>query len=159
MHRLPICASLILAGAIPSTLGQTQSGADPATTGTISSRASTPIRHAAQLINQGDIKEALTELDALAIEHPALPGLEYLRGCASYQQSELGKAETAFTKALAQNAQDRESRQLLGITLYRKGRPADAVPISGGRTRFSRLNERRSQLSPQRLLYRCSALR
>jgi tetratricopeptide (TPR) repeat protein len=123
--RAPIFALLLLAGSASNTLCQAQSG----TVAGISSHDSSTTSHAAQLLNQGDIKEALAELDALAIDHPTLPGLEYLRGFAYYQQSELRKAETAFTKSLSQNPQDRESRQLLGITLYREGRPADAIPV------------------------------
>jgi Flp pilus assembly protein TadD len=98
-------------------------------TGAAASQASPTTRNAAQLIDRGNIKEALTELNALALEQPALPGVEYLRGFAYYQQSELSQAESAFKNALSQDPQDRESRQLLGITLYREGRPADAIPV------------------------------
>jgi predicted Zn-dependent protease len=127
-HRMcwrPICVCLVLAGSVL----QTHSGAGAATTAVAASQATPATQHAAQLINEGDLKGALTELDALTIAHPALAGVEYLRGFAYYQQSELSKAETAFTKALSQDPQDRQSRQMLGITLYRQGRPADAIPI------------------------------
>jgi predicted Zn-dependent protease len=129
MRWLPTCACFILVGSFPHRLSHSQSGTAAATASDVSSQGTAITKHAAQLINEGDLKEALTELDALAIEHPALPGLEYLRGFAYYQQSELSKAETAFTRALSQNPQDRESRQMLGITLYREGRPADAIPV------------------------------
>ncbi len=108
-------------------LSQTAPGA-PAT-GTLSSQAAPTTQRAAQLINEGNLNEALTELDALAARHPALPGVEYLRGFAYYQQADLARAETAFTKALSQDPQDRQSRQMLGVTLYRQGRPADAIPV------------------------------
>ncbi len=129
MRWLPICACFILVGSVPHRLSQAQSGTAAATASDRSSQGTEITKHAAQLINEGDLKAALTELDALAIEHPALPGVEYLRGFAYYQQSDLSKAETTFTKALSQNPQDRASRQMLGITLYREGRPADAIPV------------------------------
>jgi Flp pilus assembly protein TadD len=129
MRWLPICAFLIFAGTGSQTFSQTQPGAIARATGAISSQTTPTTRHAAQLINEGDLKGALAELDALAAAHPTFPGVEYLRGFAYYQQSELSNAETAFKKALAQDPQDRQSRQLLGITIYRQGRPADAIPI------------------------------
>ena len=120
---------MIFAGSVSQAFCQTPSPAGGVATGTTTSQTTAATRHAAQLINEGNLKGALTELNALALEHPALPGLEYLRGFAYYQQSELSNAETAFRKALSQNPQDRESRQLLGITLYRQGRPADAILV------------------------------
>jgi tetratricopeptide (TPR) repeat protein len=128
MSLLKICACCILVGAAPQMLSQPQSGS-AAAAGAGDPQSTKATGHAAQLINTGDFKGALTELDALAIQNPTTPGLEYLRGFAYYQQSELSNAETAFKKALSQNPQDRESRQLLGITLYREGRPADAIPV------------------------------
>jgi tetratricopeptide (TPR) repeat protein len=129
MSLLHICVFCILASATSAMLGQTQSVAAASTAGAGSPQSTKLTEHATQLINAGDLKGALAELDVLAIEHPTLPRLEYLRGLAYYQQSELVNAETAFRKALSQNPQDRDSKQLLGITLYREGRPADAIPI------------------------------
>ncbi len=130
MSLLHICALCILAGAVPQMSSQTQSVSGAPAAGAAGSPQSTKITgHAEQLINAGDIKGALAELDALAIKDPTLPGLEYLRGFAYYQESELSNAETAFRKALSQDPHDRGSRQLLGITLYREGRPADAIPV------------------------------
>jgi len=129
MRWAPIYAYFLLAGWVPPTLSHAQSGPDAAITGTISSQAAPSTSHAAQLIDQGNMRAALAELDALAMDHPALPRVEYLKGFAYYQQSELRNAESAFRKALSQDPRDRDSRQLLGITLYREGRPADAIPV------------------------------
>src|SRR5271156_841281 len=100
MSLLHICAFCILAGAAPQMLSQTQSVSGTTTAATGSPQSTKVTAHAAQLINAGDLKGALTELDALAIKDPTLPGLQYLRGFAYYQQSELSNAETAFRKAL-----------------------------------------------------------
>jgi predicted Zn-dependent protease len=129
MRWLHICAYFIFAGGVSQSLSHAQSGADAAAAKAISSQTAPTARHAAQLIDRGEIGAALAELDALAMEHPALPGVEYLKGFAYYQKSELANAEIAFKKALSQDPRDRESRQLLGITLYREGRPADAIPV------------------------------
>ncbi len=129
MRWLPICACFILVGSVSHPFSQAQSGTAPAAAGADSSQSTVITKHAAQLINEGNLKEALTELDALAVGPPALPGVEYLRGFAYYQQSDLSRAETAFKKALSQDPQDRASRQMLGITLYREGRSADAIPV------------------------------
>jgi Flp pilus assembly protein TadD len=129
MGWLHTCAISILVGAASHTLCQTPPASGTSTPGVLPSQNAAITAHAARLINAGDLKAALAELDALAVEHPELSGIQYLRGFAYYQQSELSKAETAFKKALSLDPQDRESRQMLGITLYRQARPADAIPI------------------------------
>jgi tetratricopeptide (TPR) repeat protein len=89
----------------------------------------TATAHAAQLIAAGELDEALTELKALAVEQQEPAGVERMLGFVYYQQSELNNAEKAFKKALARDPRDLKSMQMLGITLFRLGRPADAIPI------------------------------
>ncbi|AXC09779.1 hypothetical protein ACPOL_0400 [Acidisarcina polymorpha] len=119
----------LVLGAASQTLSQTQSRSNPAAVKATEPPSVVITEDATQLINEGNLKEALGKLDALAVDHPGLVGLEYLRGFVYYQQSDLRKAEIAFRRAISQNPQDRESRQMLGITLYRQGRPADAIPV------------------------------
>ena len=45
-----------------------------------------------------------------------------------YRTGKLIDAEQAFAKAMAQDPADLESIQMRGLTLYRLGRPADAIP-------------------------------
>jgi predicted Zn-dependent protease len=84
---------------------------------------------ARNLIRTGHAQEALRSLDALRAANPALPGLERARGAAFYSLDRLQDADAAFELALAQDAQDLESAQMRGLTLFRLGRPGDAIPL------------------------------
>ncbi|WP_263350844.1 tetratricopeptide repeat protein [Acidicapsa acidisoli] len=81
------------------------------------------------LAAKGHLDQALAELNELAKAEPEEPGVERLRGIILYQKELLPEAEAAFRKAAAQDAQDRESKEMLGITLYRLGRPVEAIPL------------------------------
>jgi Flp pilus assembly protein TadD len=81
------------------------------------------------LAAKGHLDQALTELNELAKAEPEEAGVERLRGIILYQRELLPEAEAAFRKAAAQDAQDRESTEMLGITLYRLGRPVEAIPL------------------------------
>jgi Flp pilus assembly protein TadD len=81
------------------------------------------------LAAKGHLDQALTELNELAKAKAEGPGVERLRGIIFYQKELLPEAEAAFRKASAQDAQDRESTEMLGITLYRLGRPVEAIPL------------------------------
>ena len=82
-----------------------------------------------QMIQRGHATEALAELDLLAARKPEAVGVERLRGLALYSRGDLPAADQAFAAALDQDPADRESIQLRGITLFRIGRPAAAIPL------------------------------
>ena len=94
---------------------------------TATSQAS--LAHAQQLFAQGRLEQSLAELDALTNENPEPDGIERLRGFIFYQQNKFSEANAAFTKALEQNPKDTESMQLRGVTLFRMGRAAEAIPL------------------------------
>jgi predicted Zn-dependent protease len=52
-----------------------------------------------------------------------------LRGLALYSQNQFAEADAAFASALKQDPHDEESAQLRGLTLFRLGKPADAIPL------------------------------
>jgi Flp pilus assembly protein TadD len=81
------------------------------------------------LAAKGRLDQALTELNALAKVEPEEAGVESLRGVILYQKEQLPQAEAAFARAVAQDAQDRESMEMDGITLYRLGKPQEAIPL------------------------------
>lgn len=85
--------------------------------------------HLRQLIQRGHAADALTELDTLAARSPEPPYVERLRGLALYTRGDLAAAERAFAAALLRDPRDRESTEMRGITLFRIGRPADAIPL------------------------------
>jgi predicted Zn-dependent protease len=87
------------------------------------------VEEARRLIRTGHAEEALRSLDALAATTPSQPGLERARGSAFYALDRLKEADAAFEIALAQDASDLESAQMRGLTLFRLGRPAEAIPL------------------------------
>jgi tetratricopeptide (TPR) repeat protein len=77
---------------------------------------------------KGRLDQAMIALDQLAAQTPTTPGVQRQRGMIFYQKDELPKAADAFQKAIAQDAGDRESTEMEGVTLFRLGRPQDALP-------------------------------
>src|SRR6185503_18910017 len=82
-----------------------------------------------RMIDQGHAAEALNRLDQLKSQNSATPGVDRLRGLALYAQSRFSEADTAFANALKQDPRDEESTQMRGLTLFRLGRPAEAIPL------------------------------
>jgi predicted Zn-dependent protease len=82
-----------------------------------------------KMIDRGRSEDALRVLDRLAAQQPVPAGLDTLRGVALYAQSRLAEADAAFAIALKKNARDEEAMQMRGLTLFRLGRPADAIPL------------------------------
>lgn len=87
------------------------------------------LEEARRLIRTGHAEEALRSLDALAATTPSQPGLERARGSAFYALDRLKEADAAFELALAEDGTDLESAQMRGLTLFRLGRPAEAIPM------------------------------
>ena len=84
---------------------------------------------AQNLVDKGQLDQALKVLDAIALQQPEPKGLERLRGKAFYLKARFESADAAFQKAIAQVPDDKEAIQLRGVTLFRMGRPADAIPL------------------------------
>ena len=81
------------------------------------------------MIDRGRSEEALKELDPLSARQPVPAGVNRLRGLALYSQNQFVEADAAFASALKQDPHDGESEQLRGLTLFRLGRPAEAIPL------------------------------
>lgn len=80
-------------------------------------------------IDRGQAADALKQLDALAARRPVPAGVNRLRGLAFYSQKKFAQADAAFASALQQDPHDAESAQMRGLTLFRLGRPAEAIPL------------------------------
>ncbi len=80
------------------------------------------------LAAKGRLDQAMNVLNQLAAQTPEPAGVERLRGIIFYQRDQLPQAADAFSKAIAQDASDRESTEMAGVTLFRLGRPQDALP-------------------------------
>jgi tetratricopeptide (TPR) repeat protein len=81
------------------------------------------------MIDGGRSADALKELDRLSGRQPVPAGVNRLRGLALYSQNQFVEADAAFARALKDDSHDDESTQMRGLTLFRLGRPADAIPL------------------------------
>lgn len=81
------------------------------------------------LIDHGQSDQALKLLDSLGLREPATPGVAKLRGLALYSQEHFAAADKAFNNALTQNPLDQEAMQMRGLTLFRLGKPTEAIPF------------------------------
>jgi len=102
---------------------QTQSGSDA------SPAPQTPFQVAEDLAAHGRLEKAMAQLDQLAAQTPEPASVERLRGMIFFQKDDMQLAEAAFAKAMDQDAGDRESVEMRGVSLFRMGRPADAIPF------------------------------
>jgi predicted Zn-dependent protease len=82
-----------------------------------------------RLIDRGHADEALAQLDKMSATEPVPSGVQRFRGLAFYSQNKLQAAEQAFAAALADDPSDIMASRMRGITLYRLGRPAAAIPL------------------------------
>jgi predicted Zn-dependent protease len=80
-------------------------------------------------IDTGHAADALKTIADLRAKGGDLRGLDRIEGLARYAQSELTLADAAFAAALQEDPNDIESAQMRGLTLFRLGRPADAIPL------------------------------
>lgn len=87
------------------------------------------ITDAQNLVEKGKADDALQVLDPISRQTPEPPGVERLRGEAYYLKAKFEDADNAFQKAIQQDPDDRESIQLRGVTLFRMGKPAEAIPL------------------------------
>lgn len=72
--------------------------------------------------------EAIAILQQMAATQPVPPGVYRELGLAWYRTGKLADARQAFADALQQDPKDIESVQMEGLTLYRLGQPAAAIP-------------------------------
>ena len=84
---------------------------------------------ARRLMDQGKYDDAISQLQEMSTKNPGLKGLSHELGTAYYKKGEYIKAIDSFKKALDENAQDNEAVQLLGLSYYLSGRPAEAIPV------------------------------
>ena len=87
------------------------------------------LAQAQQLLAQGKLDQSLAQLNTLSQQSPEPSGVERLRGFIFYQQNNFASADAAFAKGLAQDPKDMEAMQLRGVTLFRMGKAADAIPL------------------------------
>lgn len=83
-----------------------------------------------QDLEHGKPQAAIALLEQLAAtQGPLAKGVQHELGLAYYRTGKLLSADQAFARAISEDRNDMESVQMRGLTLYRLGRPADAIPF------------------------------
>ena len=84
---------------------------------------------ARHLLQLGKFDDAITQLLDLQSKDAAMPGLSRELGVAYYKKSDFLSAAKYLSAALEENPRDEEATQLLGLSYYLAGRPAQAIPL------------------------------
>lgn len=93
------------------------------------------------LTEHGKFDEALAALHDIETQHPAAKGLAHELGVACYKKGDYLSAVSYLKKAREENAEDGEAVQLLGLSFYLAGRPAEAIaPLEKVQTWFPSAN-------------------
>jgi tetratricopeptide (TPR) repeat protein len=87
----------------------------------------TALGEARRLSEQGKFDEALAKLEGLAAKDREMKGLAHELGVTYYKKSDYLKAVASFKKALEGDPGDNEAVQLMGLSYYLAGRPAEAI--------------------------------
>jgi tetratricopeptide (TPR) repeat protein len=90
--------------------------------------SSDDLTHAHEALEHDRPNDAIAILRQLAATQPAPKGVERELGLAYYRTGKLIDARNAFAEAMKQDPQDMEAVQMEGLTLYRLGQPAAAIP-------------------------------
>lgn len=94
----------------------------------------------AKLVATGQDEAALEQIKALRAGGSKDPVLDRLEGNALYDLNRLPEAEAAFARAVAADPADGASAQMRGLTLFKLGRPAAAIPLLEGQHAFGLQN-------------------
>ena len=95
--------------------------------GASNSQRDTSLGQATLLMQQGKNEEALKFLESIAAADPARRGVMRQIGIVYYRKNDFLKAAASFKKALEEDPGDNEAVQLLGLSYYLAGRPAEAI--------------------------------
>jgi predicted Zn-dependent protease len=106
------------------------------------------LRHA---VDTGHPDEALSSITAALANHSKLAGLKRVEGLADYAKNDLRAADAAFAAALLEDPRDGEAAEMRGLTLFRLGKPADAIPLLEGASKQGTLG----QADPNYILALC----
>jgi tetratricopeptide (TPR) repeat protein len=84
---------------------------------------------ARKLLQQGKVDDALSVLQSVEKRDPATKGLALELGTAYYKKSDFPNAIEYLKKATAEDPADGEAVQLLAMSYYAGGHPAEAIPL------------------------------
>jgi predicted Zn-dependent protease len=129
--------------------------AAPALQGSPAADDAADIRELRRLLDTGHPDQAIEKIASLKSTQPPPAGLSRMEGLAHYEKSELKVADQAFAQALLENPADREAAQMRGLTLFRLGRPADAIPLLEAARGSSAAPAANNKTDPNYLLALC----
>src|ERR1700723_4125824 len=113
-----------------SALGSTQQSVPDAPSAQASaSLPATDFAPSRKLMQEGKFDEAIADLQALETRHPEAKGLDLELGTAYYKRSDFPKAIDYLKKASLADPRNGEATQLLGLSYYLGGHPADAIAL------------------------------
>jgi len=81
-----------------------------------------------RLTDQGKFDEALSALNEISQSDPAAKNLSHEFGIVYYRKGDYRGAITSLQRAVAENPNDAEATQLIGLSLYLSEKSADAIP-------------------------------
>jgi tetratricopeptide (TPR) repeat protein len=100
---------------------------DPPVQGGSNSQRDASQEQATLLMQQGKNDAALKFLESIAAADPARRGVVRQIGIVYYRKNDFLRAAASFKKALEEDPGDNEAVQLLGLSYYLAGRPAEAI--------------------------------
>jgi tetratricopeptide (TPR) repeat protein len=106
--------------AVFPTFAQTSDSAGPA--------APPSIEQVHRLTEQGKFDEALSALNEISKAHPGTKKLSREFGITYYRKGDYMNAVASLESAVAEDPLDAEATQLIGLSLYLAGKPAEAIP-------------------------------
>ena len=93
-----------------------------------SNNSQTRLANLRKLIASGHPQQAFDQAEQWRSADPTVPGLDVLEGDALYDLNRLPEADAAYVRALALDPHDGAAAQMRGLTLFKLGRPKDALP-------------------------------
>jgi tetratricopeptide (TPR) repeat protein len=121
------CCGAILLTFLCLALGQQSSPSEAPKAST--STTAPDFSNARKLVQQGKIDEGIAELQAIEARDPSAKGVSLEIGTAYYKKSDYSKAIEYLKKAISSDPGNDEATQLLGLSYYLNGRPAEAIPL------------------------------
>lgn len=114
----------LFAVAHAQSLQPSQSSSAPAAQDGADSR----LAQAREDLRQGKDADAIALLQQVVAADPKAKGVDHDLGLAYYRSGKLPEARDSFARAISKDPGDLESVQMEGLTLYRMGQPAAAIP-------------------------------
>jgi predicted Zn-dependent protease len=132
MRRVELCGGCFLLALAACSVGWSQGDA---------ASGAVTIKSLQHSVDTGHPDDALKKIAELRAAHTEPAGLSRVEGLADYAKNDLREANTAFAAALKEDPKDAEAAEMRGLTLFRLGRPADAIPLLESASRMGAIGK------------------